>query len=106
MALTIKYTKSQYLSKITELEGYYAQLETHLNRMSELKEQMFNFWNDEKAQKAGLILNSQIRQVKSTMDQVSSSLIFYKSTVEKLDGADINALDLIEGAISMINSLM
>ena len=44
MAITIKYTKSQYLAKISELEGYYNMLAEHLARMQDLKSKMFEFW--------------------------------------------------------------
>ena len=104
MSITIKYTKAQYQAKITELEGYYAQLEAHLSRMSELREQMYNFWDDENGQEAGLLLTEQIRSVRFTMDQVNDTLIFYKGTIEKLDGADLNVGDLIGEALSLIKT--
>lgn len=103
MALTINYTKAQYQAKITELEGYYNQLNQHLARMQELKAEMFNFWNDENAQKTGQLLAIEIRKVQSAMDRTSDTLTFYKSAVEKLDGSNLSAGDLLDAALSFLS---
>ena len=102
MALTIKYTKGQYLAKLTELENYYSQLDTHLTRLKELKDQMYNFWDDSNAQKTGLILSQQIRYVQTTMDHVNYAITLYKSTVEKLDGANLNVGDILDTVLSLL----
>lgn len=102
MALTVKYTQAQYQAKITELEGYYAQLEQHLTRMQELKSQMFNFWDDPNAQTTGQILAVQIRNVQNAMDRTSDTLSFYKSAIEKLDGVNISVGDLLGDALSIL----
>ena len=105
MALTVKYTQAQYQAKIVELEGYYHQLEQHLARMQELKSQMFNFWDDANAQKTGQILAIQIRAVQTAMDRTSDTLSFYKAAIEKMDGVNISAGDLLEQAIGLLGVL-
>lgn len=105
MSVTIKYTKAQYQAKITELEGYYALLEQHLSSMENLKESMFQFWEDENARTTGMILNGEIEQVKKAMTRTSDLLIFYKSSVEKLSGADASVRDLLGDALSIITGL-
>ena len=104
MALIVKYTKAQYQAKITELEGYYNQLAQHLARMQELKSQMFNFWDDANAQKTGLILSNEIRSVQNAMDRTSDTLTFYKSAIDKLDGADLSVGDILGDALSILGS--
>ena len=104
MSLLIKYTKAQYQAKITELEGYYQQLEQHLTRMQDLKGQIFSFWNDANAQKTGQILAAQIRNVQTCMDRTNDTLIFYKAAIEKLDGADLSVSDLLDEALSVLGS--
>lgn len=104
MALNIKYTKAQYQAKISELEGYYSQLEQHLARMQELKSQMFNFWDDSNAQTTGQILAIQIRSVQNAMDRTTDTLTFYKSAIEKLDGANLSVSDLLGDALSILGN--
>lgn len=101
----VKYTKAQYQAKITELEGYYAQLEQHLTNMENLKDNMFQFWDDENARTTGKILNATIRQVQNAMTRTSDLLIFYKSAIEKMSGADSTAKELLDDAFSVISSL-
>ena len=42
--ITVRYTKAQYMARITELEGYHGQLQQHLEKLEELREQVFVFW--------------------------------------------------------------
>ena len=42
--ITVRYTKAQYMARITELEGYHGQLQQHLEKLEELREQEFVFW--------------------------------------------------------------
>ena len=105
MSFVLKYSKAQYMAKITELEGYYAQLQSHLTRMEDLKSQMFQFWNDKNAQTTGQILAIQIRSVRSAMDRTNDMLTFYKSAVEELGGTD-NALGgMLQDALSMLTGI-
>lgn len=105
MSISVKYTKAQYEAKIAELEGYYMQLEEHLARMEDLKSQMFNFWDDSNAQMVGQVLAVEIRSVRTAMDRTKDMLIFYKSAVEKLDGANLSASGLLQDALGILSSL-
>jgi len=105
MALSIKYTKAQYQAKITELEGCYTQLETHLASMESLKEQMYQFWSDENARSTGTVLSAQIRQVKNAMDRTRDMITFHKSAIDKLEGANISAASAISDALGVIAKL-
>ena len=80
----IKYVQSQYEAKIAELEQYYILLQQHLNKMESLKENMFQFWDDDNARQAGQVLTLTIRQVTSSMTMTQETLAFYKSAVAKL----------------------
>lgn len=50
--ITVRYTKAQYMARITELEGYHGQLQQHLEKLEELREQVFVFWEDANAEKS------------------------------------------------------
>ena len=105
MAFILKYSKGQYQAKIAELEGYYAHLNTHLQKMEDLKSQMFNFWNDKNAQITGQILAIEIRSVRSAMDRTNDMLVFYRTAVEELGGTDGAVGDLLEETLSLLGGL-
>lgn len=103
--ITVRYTKAQYMARITELEGYHGQLQQHLEKLEELREQVFVFWEDANAEKIGKILDIQIRQVQNSMDRTHDLLIFYKSAVEKLDGANLDVGQVLESALGTLAGL-
>lgn len=105
MALSIKYTKAQYLAIIADLEGYKAQLESHLDRMEDYQSQINQFWDDENASTTYAALSTEIRQVRSAMDNTENTLRFYRSAVEKLDGANINAASAIQDALGILGKI-
>lgn len=105
MAFIIKYTKAQYTAKITELEGQYSQLESHLSTLEGYKEQMYQFWDDENARTTGQALATMVRQVKNSMDRTKDMINFYKSTIEKLDGANINVSSSISDALGVLGKI-
>ena len=63
--------------------------------MEALKEKIYTFWDDANAQQAGIALNKQIRDVKNAMDTTYELLTFYKTAVEKLEGANIQVSDIL-----------
>lgn len=99
----IRYEQSQYQVKIAELEGLQSQLEQHLSNMENLKEQMFQFWNDPNAREAGEVLTILVRQVRNAMDRTTDMLAFYRSTTEKLGGVGGIATNLLSEAISILS---
>ena len=74
-------------------------------RLEELREQVFVFWEDANAEKIGKILDIQIRQVQNSMDRTHDLLIFYKSAVEKLDGANLDVGQVLESALGTLAGL-
>jgi hypothetical protein len=105
MSFMVSYTKSQYEAKITELKGYYSQLEKHLTTMEGYKDSMYDFWDDENARTTGEMLAIEIRQVRNAMDRTQDMLTFYESSVEKLDGANIGVASTIQQAIAILSGI-
>lgn len=105
MAFVLSYSKAVYEAKITELEGYYAQLSTHLESMQALQKEMYNYWNDEAARKAGIILSSEIRSVRNAMDSTTDVMTLYKEAVKKFDGTNQAIQDLLDDAAYVVGSL-
>ncbi len=100
--MIIKYTKQQYQAKVTELEGFYNQLVTHEGRMTELKSEMFQFWDDPNAQKTAQILTSQLQHVHNAMDQIAATISFYKSAIDKLSATGTIVDSILEKALGIL----
>lgn len=105
MAFMVNYTQAQYQAKIAMLRGYHSQLTTHLERMEGYKEKMYQFWDDENAQKTGKALMILIDCVRKSMDRTTEMIAFYESSVAKLDGVNIDVGGLIGDAIGILSGL-
>lgn len=105
MPVVLKYTKAQYKAKITELEGYLKRLKEHKEKMETLKGDMYNFWDDPNAKKAGEALAVQIRQVENAMERTMDLLNFYNKSVEQLDGTNSAIGGLLEDALGILGTL-
>lgn len=105
MSVIINYTKKDYDAKITELQGYYDLLSSHLEKLNGLKGQIFDFWNDENARKTAQTLTRMINNVEFTMNQTSETLIFYRTCVDKLSGTNASISDLLGEAFQVLGTL-
>lgn len=104
-AIVLKYSKQEYQNKITELEGYYAQLENHLARLEALKTQMFEFWDDEKARRAGIALQEIILKVRNQLNYTNMTLSTFNNCVGDMDQTMTLVGSDLEQAISAVTSL-
>ena len=105
MPAVLKYTKAQYEAKISELENLLGQLKDHREKMATLKDQMFNFWDDPNARKAGEALAVQIRQLDNSMLRTNDMLRFYQGAVDKLGGTDSAVSGLLGDALGILGAL-
>ena len=103
--MNIKYEKSTYQAKISQLEGHHTQLNTHLGNMESLKNKLSEFWDDKNAQATLKILNEEIRAVKITMTQAATEISVLKSTVEKLGGLDSKQEQELDTAFRAIEAV-
>lgn len=106
MPLSIKYSQAQYQAKLTELEGYHQMLAEHLSKMQELKSKMSDFWDDENGRKAALALHNEIQSVQTTMDRTKQTITFYQSTIDKLDGSNLDVGNILGDAITILGTLV
>lgn len=104
--IIVKYTKAQYEAKITQLEGYYNQLAERKNRLIELRNQMSSFWDDDNSPKAYQCLTTIIGNVNNTMVRAQDVLIGLRALVQKLDGTNIDAGDMLGEALGALSTLM
>lgn len=105
MSIAIHYTKAQYEAKITELDGYRKMLDNHYQTMEGLKSKIPEFWDDENARTAAQVLQLQMRHVRNSMDRTDDMLTFYRSAVQKLDGANLNVGSMLQDALGVLGSL-
>lgn len=105
MPVILKYTEAQYKAKISELEGYLGRLKEHKENMKTLKGDMYNFWDDPNAQKAGEALAVQIHQVENAMERTMDLLNFYNKSVEQLGGTNSGIGELLEDALGILGTL-
>lgn len=103
--MIIRYEQSFYKARIAELEGYYSQLSGHLDRLEQLREEMYQFWEDQNAQEAGQVLQQTILKVKNHMDRVQTNLILNKSIVEQMEGLKAENSGELGAAMSLLGKL-
>lgn len=99
------YTKSQYLAKIDALEGYKEQLNRHLAVLEGYRDQIYDFWNDDKAKQVYNTLNKAIRNVRVMLDRTDEALIMHRKSVDSMTGIGSIVDDTINAAINAITSL-
>lgn len=84
----LKYSAGTYQRKISALEGYYTQLQGHLEALEDLQSHMKDFWDgsESSAQYVGLI-GDKINEVKNRMDDCKNTNIQYQQVVDDLSNA-------------------
>lgn len=101
----LKYTKHEYESKITELEGYNNRLNQHLEALAGLKAQIPGFWNDAKATKTVEALNSAIVKVKQASERTANLRKTYQQVVDDMERQDQQVDSTLDKAINLLKGL-
>lgn len=79
-----KYTKQEYVSRLSEVERLLAQLGDHLNDLKELREEIPKFWDDENAREVCIELEMTINQTESEMDTVKAYIRTLQTVIEEM----------------------
>lgn len=103
--IALKYSKSTYDGKITELRGYLDQLSAHKEKMESLRSQIYDFWYDHNARQVTEVLLEQIRQVENAMQRTNEMLNFYSKTVTIMGGADTAIQTELDNALKILNTV-
>lgn len=69
--IVLKYNKSEYQSKINQLDALLTQLNSHLSNLQTYQTQLKEFWNDEEAAKYSSLLTTQIIAVKNAIENTT-----------------------------------
>lgn len=87
-SVIFKYSKGEYEAKITTLEGYVSNLETLLSDFETKKSQISTFWDDDKAVEFTNIINTNIRNCRSSINRTNVTISQLKGTVKQMEGGD------------------
>lgn len=84
----LKYSAGTYQRKISALEGYYSQLVTHLDQLTNLQEQMKDFWDGSASSTEYMnLITDKINEVKDRMDDCKNTNLQYQQIVDDLANA-------------------
>jgi len=104
--IIVKYTTAQYEAKITLLEGYYNQLAEKKERLTELRDQLTTFWDDDNSPKVYQCLSTIIGNLNNIMVRANDVIVGTRALVQKLDGTNIEVGSMLGDALSALSSLM
>ena len=99
------YTKNEYEQKIGELDRLIAQLNTHLETLISLREEMPSFWEDEQAKETSAALDLTIQKVRDNMKTAQSLSNTFKKTVSSLDGSKSVLHGFIQDAVGALSTI-
>lgn len=103
--MILKYSKAIYDSKISELESYSAQLDTHRSELEGYRERLRDIWNDEQGQRYYELLSDQIRAVKNASSRVTDLRRIYENASADLERQRSVTGDLLDEAKSILDVL-
>lgn len=101
----IKYTATVYEQKISTLESYAAQLQTHLDNLNNYKTQLFEVWNDDKAADYLKTITSYIIACKNALERINNLRTIYQNAANDLNKTKTLVDTNIEEAINIAKSL-
>lgn len=99
------YTKNEYDQKIAELDLLITKLNSHLETLISLRNQIPGFWEDENAQNTAATLDVTIEKVRSNMATAESLSNTFKLTVNSLDGSRDVLTGFVQDALGALTSL-
>lgn len=105
MAMIIKYTRQQYERKITALEGYAAQLKTHLAELEGYKNKIKQIWNDEQGVEYYKQVSKYVRACKNALDRVDRVRMIYQEAMGDMVGTGTVIDETIADAKSVASGL-
>lgn len=103
-AYVFKYTKNEYESKITELEGQLAALEEHYNTMLQMRDQVPTFWKDDNGEEVYRDLVKTIDETYTQMESVKSYMRTLRNVVSKLDSSNEVVRDTLDQLMDFLKT--
>ena len=99
------YSKNEYIQKINELERFIARLKEHMEKLKELRGQVFEFWEDEDARNTCRVLDDTILEVETETMNAERLCTNYRTTVDSMSGAQGVLGQSIQDALAALTGL-
>lgn len=103
--IIIKYQKSIYDKKITELKGYANELDGHLTVLEGYKSEVRNFWKDDTGDNYVHIIEEQIQQLKTARQRVDGLSNLYDELKAALDSAKNTVTEKVQDIKGIVAAL-
>lgn len=105
MPVIIKYAKGTYEKKVSNLEDYIRQLDTHLETLKTYRDQLGNYWKDAEGKRYWDLVNTEIRAVQNARTRSQNLRNVYNDASGELNKQHAVAADYLSEAESVINNL-
>lgn len=103
--IIIKFQKSVYDKKISELKGYANKLDSHLTTLQGYKQQIINFWKDKTGDEYVRAIDKQIQQLTTARQRVEDLSNLYDELKAALDSAQNTVTEKVNEISSIVGSL-
>lgn len=105
MAVILNYTKAQYQQKINSLKTRLVNLENHLDKLETYKNQVQDFWDDDRGREVYTLLSQEIRTVTNAHTRVNDLVLEYEKMVNDLDAQNNLLKTDIGEALDLVNKI-
>ena len=101
----IKYAKSHYDKKISELQGYAAKLDSHLSTLQSYKSEIPGFWGDTTGEDYVKVIDSQIQQLTVARQRIDDLSNMYDAIKDAMDTAKNTVDEKVDEISAIIGGL-
>ena len=102
----IKYTKSHYEKKISLMEEYAAQLESHIQNLESLKEKLKNTWDDENGLEYYRQINKLIQSCRNANTRIDNMRVVWldaSGEMSKTEGLVSETVDILKSKVEALS---
>lgn len=101
----IKYTRSHYEKKISVLEEYAAQLDSHIQNLDGLKEKLKQIWDDEKGLAYYQEINKLIQSCRNANNRINRMRVIWidaSGEMSKTEALVSETVDLLKSKVDAL----
>ncbi len=103
--LLFKYTQQAYLDKIEDLNAVIGRLNTHLTNLTNMRNEIPSFWNDEEGKSALAAIDVNIEKVTIQLGTAKDMVVLLRQTVDALEGGKAGLGEKIQDAKGLLDIL-
>lgn len=101
----IKYTRSHYEKKISVMEEYAAQLDSHIQNLDGLKEKLKQIWDDEKGLAYYQEINKLIQSCRNANNRINRMRVIWidaRGEMSKTEALVSETVDLLKSKVDAL----